>query len=98
MCPNADAPHRKICPPGGPQNKKETLCRFVKGFVDENGASVFVSWVNTSSNQWFSVRQHEGKGTHRVKTKFLPIRETFDEAQRDLNKYAKAKGWAIKNA
>jgi hypothetical protein len=35
MCPNGDAPIRKICPPGGPQNKPESLCRFVATFQDE---------------------------------------------------------------
>jgi hypothetical protein len=98
MCPNINVPHRKICPPGGPQQKKETLCRFVKSFTDENGYRVFVSWAETSLEHWFSVREGNGKGLPRVKTKFLPMRDTFDEAQSDLNKYAKSKGWRINNA
>jgi hypothetical protein len=98
MCPNINAPNKKICPPGGPQQKEATLCRFVKAYIDESGAHVFVSWVDTSLNQWFSVRDGNVKGTVRVKTKFLPIRDTFDEAQTDLNKYANSKGWRIYNA
>jgi len=32
---------------------------------------------------------------HRVKTKYLPLRKSFDEAQTDLNLYAKKKGWNL---
>jgi hypothetical protein len=96
MCPNINTPQHKICPPGGPCDKPETLCKFVKAFRDENGATVFVSdGIALDDKTWFTVRQLQGKGSHRIKTKFLPIRETFDEAQSDLNKYAKQKGWAM---
>jgi hypothetical protein len=96
MCPNINAPQRKICPPGGPQGKKETPCEFVRAFRDDRGASVFVSnGIATDGKTWFTVRQFAGKGTHRIKAKSLPIRETFDEAQEDLNKYAKQKHWDL---
>jgi hypothetical protein len=95
MCPNGDAPVRKICPPGGPQDKPESLCRFVATFLDENCAWVFVSnGIDTTGRKWFSVRQKDCRhGTHRVKSKNLPVRKTFDEAQHDLNVYARKKGW-----
>jgi hypothetical protein len=32
-------------------------------------------------------------GTHRLKSKALPLRKTEAEAQTDLDTYAKAKGW-----
>jgi hypothetical protein len=95
MCPNGDTPRMKICPPGGPQDKPETICRFVAAFLDDNGARVFVSnGIDTTGRKWFSVRQKDTRhGTHRVKTKNLPVREYFDEAQHDLNVYAREKGW-----
>jgi hypothetical protein len=41
-----------------------------------------------------SVRQKDSRhGTHRVKSKNLSVREYFDEAQHDLNVYAREKGW-----
>jgi hypothetical protein len=56
---------------------------------------VFVSnGIDTTGRRWFSVWQKDtGHGTHRIKTKFLPIRDTFDEAQHDLNVYAAKRGW-----
>jgi hypothetical protein len=95
MCPNINAPVRKICPPVGPSNRPESLCRFVVAFRDENGAQIFVSnGLDQSGKKWFSVRQKDARhGTHRVKAKALPIRGMFDEAQHDLNIYAIQKGW-----
>jgi hypothetical protein len=95
MCPNGDAPRQTTCPPGGPRNKPESLCRFVVTFCDENGSRVFVSnGIDTTGKAWFTVRQKDARhGTHRVKSKTLPIREDFDEAQHDLNIYAAQKGW-----
>ncbi|MDR0456229.1 MAG: hypothetical protein LBH20_06060 [Treponema sp.] len=95
LCPNGDFPDRTICPPGGPGNKKKSPCRFVVTFLDDNGQMVFVSsGIDTTKKKWFSVRQKDTRhGTHRVKTKALPIRTTFDEAQRDLNSYAAKRRW-----
>jgi hypothetical protein len=96
MCPNGTTtPTSKICPPGGPSHKPKSPCRFVTAFFDENGSKVFVSnGIDTTGKAWFSVRQKDSRyGTHRVKTKNLPIRKTFDEAQHDLNVYAREKGW-----
>jgi hypothetical protein len=95
MCPNRNIPIRKICPPGGPSEKPETLCRFVVAFLDDNGYKVFVSnGIDSSGKKWFSVRQKDAnRGTHRIKAEALPIRETFDEAQYDLNMYAHEKRW-----
>jgi hypothetical protein len=98
LCPNQRTPRKTTCPPGGPKNKKENLCRFVVTFLDDSGQTVFVSnGIDTSKKKWFSVRQKDTRhGTHRVKTKALPIRTTFDEAQSDLNAYAAKRGWQRK--
>ncbi len=95
MCPNINNPSNQICPSGGPQNKKETICDFVLTFIDENNFPVFISNGIASDNKtWFTVRKKTvWNGIHRVKTKALPERKQFDEAQTDLNMYAQRKGW-----
>jgi len=65
-----------------------------KYYRDENGAKVFVSsGIATDGKTWLTVRQKNGKGTHRIKSPALPIRETSAKAQKDLDAYAKEKGW-----
>jgi hypothetical protein len=63
-------------------------------FYDEAGARVFVSkGIARDDHTWFTVRQIGNKGTHQIKTKFLPIRKTAAEAEADLRAYAEKKGW-----
>jgi len=63
-------------------------------YQDENGTKVFVSsGISTDGKTWLTVRQKKGKGTHRVKSPALPIRETLAKAQEDLDAYAERKGW-----
>ena len=63
-------------------------------YLDENGAKVFVSsGIATDGKTWLTVRQKKGKGTHRIKSPSLPIRETLAKAQEDLDAYAERKGW-----
>jgi hypothetical protein len=97
LCLNVHAPQKTICPPGGPSRRPESPCRFVVSFLDDNGARVFVSnGIDTTGKAWFTVRQKDTRhGTCRIKTKFLPVRKTFDEAQHDLNCYASTKGWNV---
>jgi hypothetical protein len=37
LCPNINKPRERICPPGGPAQKPQTLCRFVLTFLDKHG-------------------------------------------------------------
>lgn len=63
-------------------------------YYDGNGALVFVSSDISDGDKWMSMRQKTIRsGTHRVKSKQLPIRESKDAAQRDLDAYAKQKRW-----
>jgi hypothetical protein len=63
-------------------------------FYDDAGAKAFVSkGIASNDHTWFTVRQIGGKGEHRIKTKFLPVRKTAAEAEADLRAYAKKKGW-----
>jgi len=66
-----------------------------KIYRDENGFRVFVSCgIATDGKTWLTVRQKKAwKGTHRIKSPALPIRKTLAEAQKDLDAYAKTKGW-----
>jgi hypothetical protein len=45
---------------------------------------------------WFTLYQTEGKsGTHRLKSPALPYRDTKEEAQADLDDYAKTHGFEL---
>jgi hypothetical protein len=97
MCPNEDRPSNDICPgiPGTPHPQKSE-CGFVVSYFDDKGNTVFVStglWNTGKTFMSFRRKQKAGKGTHRVVSKNLPERKTFDEARTDLNKYAGIKGW-----
>jgi hypothetical protein len=66
-------------------------------YRDENGSKVFVSsGIATDGKTWMTVRRKPGigKGTHRIKSPALPIRDSFARAQEDLDAYAKQKGWS----
>ena len=67
-----------------------------KQYYDENGALIFASCGISNCSKWMTVRQKTTRsGTHRVKSKNLPIRATRDEAQADLDAYARTKNWEI---
>jgi hypothetical protein len=98
MCPNKNKPRNRVCPSGGSQNKKESFCDFVNIYRNDKGADVFVPSGISGGKRWITVYCYNGKGTHRIVSKNLPERKTFDEAQTDLNRYAKVKGWKCVNA
>ena len=48
-----------------------------------------VLFVSTGGSVWFTAYQKPGsQGTHRIKSKFLPLRDTRELAQADLDRYA----------
>lgn len=58
-------------------------------YKDYDGSIVFVSPGISSGTVWMSVKLKPGKnGTRRVKSKFLPLRESKDLAQIDLDRWA----------
>ena len=72
----------------------------VKGFEkdqryqDGKGALVFVS-TGIGNTDWMTDRQkHSQVGTHRICSPSLPLRSSKEEAQKDLDAYARRKGWA----
>lgn len=65
-----------------------------KMYYDENGALVFVSSGISGGTVWMSVRRKKpAAGTHRIKSPRLPLRDTREEAQKDLDAYAQSRGW-----
>ena len=61
-------------------------------YRDEKGRLVFVG--KGIGDEFMSLRQGASVvSSHRVKTRALPLRETRDEAQADLDAYAARKGW-----
>jgi hypothetical protein len=94
MCPN-NGKMEKICPGRpGTVHEKPSPCDFVKSWRDEKGIVVFAGslWNDGRIFMSFRINPRTG-GTHRVVTKQLPERKSFDEAQRDLNRYAVKKMW-----
>ena len=98
MCPNHfEEPEKAICPPG-PFGTPESSCRFVKNYIDKRGWKYRVMrglGENTFKARYQKPEKRGGTGWHCVQS--LPWRNTFDEAQVDLNKLAKEKGWAEYN-
>jgi len=96
MCPNTYKEEKSIYCPGikGSPHPKQTACGFVNIWHDENGEEVFVD-SGLGKRHYMSFRRSASGGLHRVKTKFLPVRNNFDDAQTDLNLYARKKGWTL---
>lgn len=94
MCPNIGE-EKTICPGiEGTPHPRPSRCRFVKSYIDERGCKYKV--MSGIGDNTFKARHQkpEKKGSdgwHCLKA--LPWRNDFDEAQSDLNLYAKEKGW-----
>jgi hypothetical protein len=56
---------------------------------------VYVSSGISGGEWWLTVYRALTGGTHRIKSKTLPLRDTRQEAQADLDAYAATKGWRI---
>jgi hypothetical protein len=61
---------------------------------DRNGMRIFVSTGLTGGALWMSVRRDPRTGgTRRIKAPGLPLRDTKDEAEADLQIYAAEQSW-----
>lgn len=94
MCPNIQTGFT-ICPGiPGTLHSTASRCRFVKKYIDKRGWKYKV--MSGISGNTFKARYQKPekngsigwKGLHTV-----PWRDNFDQAQADLNAYAKEKGW-----
>ena len=66
-----------------------------KIYCDEKGTRAFILCnIGRDSKAWTCVMQKKAwKKMRRIKSPDLPRRDTADEAQNDLDAYAKQKGW-----
>jgi len=92
MCPQKDN-SSQICP-GIPStlHSEPTPCRFVKQYRDGRGWLYFVrGGIGGEEYKTFYVspKSHRSGNGWRC----VPWRTTFDEAQADLNRQAKRRGW-----
>ena len=60
-------------------------------YIDDMGKTVMVS--QGIGELWMTCRIKTSGSLQRVKSKFLPERDTEEEAQSDLDQYAKTMGW-----
>jgi len=67
-------------------------------YVDKEGCEIFVG-VGLGGKSWFTYKDDMSKtrGPKRMKSPGLPIRDTPEVAQEDLDKYAQAKGYPAKS-
>jgi hypothetical protein len=64
-------------------------------YADTDGNVYFVS-TGIAEGQYMTVRRRRyGIGTHRVKSPRLPLRQTEEEAWKDLEAYAASKHWRL---
>lgn len=93
MCPQHDSP-LLICPGMvGTLHPNDTHCRFVKVYRDNRGWEYYVrAGLGQDCFKPFYLKPGKSGGGHGCRN--FEWRKTFDEAQADLNRYAKKNRWA----
>ena len=95
MCPNLQV-NTSTCPGiPGTLHPSPTPCRFVKSYIDERGWKYRV--MSGIGGDMFKARYQKADAHGSACWKGLaavPWRDSFDQAQVDLNAYAKQKGWS----
>lgn len=61
-------------------------------YADQDGFLIKVA-TGSCKRAWATYRVKESGFLQRIKTKELPARGTFDDAQDDLDRYASGQGW-----
>lgn len=64
-------------------------------YLDDMGKIVKVSSGISGGSSWMSFRVKKSGSLQRVKSKLLPERDTREEAQKDLDRYAGKIGWNV---
>lgn len=93
MCPNINDA-KTICPgiPNSP-HPEDSPCRFTRTYQDNRGWQYFVhSGIGGTTFKTFYLKPGKTGGGHGCRA--TDWRNSFDEAQADLNRLAKAKGWS----
>lgn len=91
MCPQRDS-SSVVCPTG-PGKIEETVCDFVIIWADKRGwkYKVMGDLAGTFKGRYQDDKHTGDIGWHGMRQ--MERRDSFDEAQEDLNRYAKEKGW-----
>ena len=91
MCPQINK-DKYICPIG-PGKLEETECDFVIVWIDSRGwkYKVMGDLAGTFKGRYQDNKHNGNVGWKGMRQ--MERRETFDQAQEDLNQYAKLKGW-----
>ena len=61
-------------------------------YSDFQGRVLYISPALTNGSTWMTVYSKENGSLRRVKSKWLPLRETREQAQEDLDRYAEERG------
>ena len=96
MCPNIQRNDRTCPGVPGSMHSSPSPCRFVKAYVDERGwkYKVMSGIGQNTYKARYQKPEKNGPETGWKGLAAVPWRTTFDEAQADLNAYAKKKGWS----
>lgn len=91
MCPQINK-DKHICPID-PGKSEETECDFVIVWIDSRGwkYKVMGDLAGTFKGRYQNNKHNGNVGWKGMRQ--MERRETFDQAQEDLNQYAKLKGW-----
>lgn len=95
MCPNMEKNEQECPGIQGSLHPNPSPCRFVKAYIDDRGWKYKV--MPGISGSTFKARYQKPEKQGSIGWKGLtavPWRDSFDEAQADLNEYAKRKGWS----
>jgi hypothetical protein len=90
MCPNIDQ-NKFVCPGiTDTPHPQDSPCRFVKMYRDNKNRLYFVR-PGIGQDSFKTFCRKPGKHEHGYRQ--LPWQSSFDQAQSDLNIYARQKGW-----
>ncbi len=89
LCPNINE-QKTICP-AIYFKQEETQCRFVKIYIDAREWLFKVMYDDYDKGYKSHYKRPGRKGWSRMS--HFEFRESFDDAQADLNSYAEKKGW-----
>ena len=64
-------------------------------YIDDMGKTVKISSGISGGLSWMSFRVKKSGSLQRVKSKHLPVRDTKEEAQTDLDRYASQMRWSV---
>lgn len=64
-------------------------------YRDFLGRVLYVSPALTNGTTWMTVHQKDNGSLKRVKSKWLPLRGTREQAQADLDRWAKERGLPV---